>query len=38
MADVTNVEIPEGTELPDPTNSINTADTNDVEVIEYGEC
>ena len=38
MADDTTVEIPEGAELPDPTNSINTADTNETEVIEYGEC
>ena len=38
MAEEQTVEIPEGAELPDPTNSINTADTNDFEVIEYGEC
>lgn len=30
-----NVEIPEGTELPDPANSIATADTNETEVINY---
>ena len=38
MAEEQTVEIPEGAELPDPTNSINTADTNETEVIEYGEC
>ena len=25
-------------ELPDPTNSINVVDTNETEVIDYGEC
>lgn len=30
-----NVEIPEGTELPDPTESVNTADVADTEVISY---
>ena len=38
MADEQTVEIPEGAELPDPTNSINTEDTNDTEAIDYGEC
>lgn len=34
MADDTT-EIPEGTELPDPTNSMETADVAEVEVIDY---
>lgn len=35
MAEEQTVEIPEGTELPDPTNSVSIADTNPTEVIDY---
>ncbi len=38
MAEEQTVEIPEGTELPDPANSIAIADTDPTEVIDYGEC
>ena len=38
MAEEQTVEIPEGAEFPDPTNSIKTEDTNETEVIDYGEC
>lgn len=35
MAEDTNAEIPEGTELPDPANSMETADVAEVEAIGY---
>lgn len=35
MADDTNTGIPEGAELPDPANSISTADVAEVEDIDY---